>query len=175
MNIKLRKANIEDLHLIEYWDTKPHVQFATGYEEDDEDDNWMEEQLTTSSKYVEIFMAELDSRPIGIIQICDPANEETHYWGDIEQGYRALDIWIGEENDLGKGYGTIMMELAIEHCFVDQSVKAILIDPLETNLKAINFYKKCGFEFLEKRSFEDDDCDIYILTREKFFDIKKKP
>lgn len=43
---------------------------------------------------------------IGVIQVIDPAGEETQYWGNIGEGYRAIDIWIGEAEDLGKGYGT---------------------------------------------------------------------
>jgi aminoglycoside 6'-N-acetyltransferase len=41
---------------------------------------------------------------------------------------RAIDIWIGEETDLGKGYGTKMMQLVIARCFSNPTVMAILID-----------------------------------------------
>ena len=51
------------------------------------------------------------------IQIIDPALEESHYWGDVPENLRAIDIWIGEETDLGKGYGTQMMQLALARCF----------------------------------------------------------
>jgi aminoglycoside 6'-N-acetyltransferase len=37
-----------------------------------------------------------------MIQIIDPAQEETHYWGDVEAELRAIDIWIGEESDLDR-------------------------------------------------------------------------
>jgi len=30
---------------------------------------------------------------------------------------RAVDIWIGEEGDLGRGHGTIIMRLALARCF----------------------------------------------------------
>jgi RimJ/RimL family protein N-acetyltransferase len=72
-------------------------------------------------------------RPIGFVQIIDPAREESHYWGDCEPNLRAIDIWIGEADCLNKGYGTQMMRLAIERCFADPSVTAILIDPLASN------------------------------------------
>jgi aminoglycoside 6'-N-acetyltransferase len=165
MNITLRQAIISDLPLLKYWDKKPHVIFATGGDSDDEEDEWMKNQLQNPSKFVWIYIAELDSRPIGVIQIVDPANEETHYWGKIEQGLRAMDIWIGEESDLAKGYGTTMMQLAINKCFENPEVTAILIDPLSKNLRAIKFYQKLGFVFLENRDFDDDNCDIYIKKR----------
>lgn len=172
MNLVLRKATIADLPKIAYWNTKPHVIFASGVDSVGED-QWMTDQLNSPSQFVEIFIAELDKRPIGIIQICDPANEETHYWGQIEHGNRALDIWIGEEQDLGKGYGSVMMKLAIEHCFEDKSINAILIDPLETNTRAIRFYQKMGFKFLEKRNFDGDQCEVYILSRSRVEELKK--
>jgi aminoglycoside 6'-N-acetyltransferase len=63
-------------------------------------------------------IAELDGRAIGFIQIIDPAQEESHYWGTMPEGFRAIDIWIGLESDLGKGYGTEMMRQSMAGCQV---------------------------------------------------------
>jgi aminoglycoside 6'-N-acetyltransferase len=93
----------------------------------------------------------------------DPAREETHYWGDCEENLRAIDLWIGEAGDLGKGYGTQMMRLAIERCFADPKVTAILIDPLESNVRARRFYERLGFVALGPRRFGTDDCVVYRL------------
>jgi aminoglycoside 6'-N-acetyltransferase len=164
MKINLRPATINDLNILKHWNKKPHVAFATGGDSEIEDD-WMDRQLQNPSKFVWIYIAELEERPVGVVQIVDPANEETHYWGDIEQGQRALDIWIGEEDDLGKGYGTEMMKQAIELCFADPSVNSLLIDPLVKNTRAIKFYKKLGFEFVENRYFDEDYCSVYRIVR----------
>ena len=107
----------------------------------------------------------VDGRPVGFLQIIDPAAEETHYWGDVEGGLRAIDIWIGEEEDLGRGYGTRMMRLALERCFADPGVGAVLIDPLEINIRARRFYERLGFRLVERRRFGDDDCCVYRLER----------
>jgi aminoglycoside 6'-N-acetyltransferase len=164
MPITLRPATFADLPLLKYWDKKPHVVFATGADAYIEDD-WMEEQLRDPSKFVWIYVAMLGDRPIGIVQLCDTANEETHYWGEIEQGLMAIDIWIGEEDDLGKGYGTVMVKLAIAKCFEDTKVTGIVIDPLAINVRAIKFYERLGFEFVENRYFEEDYCAVYRLER----------
>ncbi len=164
MDIQLRPARLSDLELIDYWDHKPHVLEAIG-EDEYEYDDWMEKQLKNPSDYVWLYIAELDGRPIGLIQIVDPANEETHYWGEIDEGYRAMDIWIGEEDDLGKGYGSKMMKLALEKCFEEDNVNAVLVDPLLENKKAHNFYIKNGFEFLRNQEFEDDECAVFIYNR----------
>jgi aminoglycoside 6'-N-acetyltransferase len=168
MKIILRLATIEDLPIIKYWDTKPHVIFATGSDSYIEDD-WVKEQLFNPSSFVWLYIAELGGRAIGFVQIIDPANEETHYWGDIEQDVKAIDIWIGEEDDLGKGYGTEMIKIAITNCFMCPRIKAILIDPLEKNTRAIKFYKKLGFQFVENKFFGQDFCTILKLNRSEFY------
>lgn len=160
MNLTFRNATIKDLDLLRYWDTKQHV-----IDCDPEGDwNWAEE-LKRTPLWREQLIAEADGRPVGIVQIIDPREEEEHYWGDMPKGKRAIDIWIGEENDLGRGYGTKMMELALARCFQNAEVDEILIDPLESNTKAIRFYERLGFSFLEKRSFDGDICLIYHFTR----------
>ena len=116
----------------------------------------------------EFLIAERDGRPIGFIQIIDPAGEETHYWGDVAPNLRAIDIWIGEERDLGQGYGTIMMNLALDRCFAPPAVTAVLIDPLASNTRAHRFYESVGFERIERRTFGLDDCYVYRLDREKW-------
>ena len=107
----------------------------------------------------------MDGRPIGFVQIIDPALEEDHYWGDVPPGLRALDIWIGEAADLGKGYGTEMMREACARCFAEAAVTAILIDPLASNVRAHRFYERLGFRFVERRRFGEDDCCVYRLDR----------
>lgn len=158
--IKLRTASINDLELLKYWDTKQHVI------DSDPDDEWnWEIELRQNPEWREQLVAELNGEPIGFLQIIDPYNEETHYWGEVEQNKRAIDIWIGEERNLNKGYGTIMMELAIQRCFLDPAVNGILIDPLKTNTKAHRFYERLGFEFIEEREFDETACYVYELKR----------
>lgn len=158
--IKLRQATIDDLNTLIYWDTQQHVI------DSDPDDDWnWEEELKRNPDWREQLIAEKDSKPIGFVQIIDPFLEETQYWGDVSKNKRAIDIWIGEEKHLNKGYGTMMMNLAIEICFQNQEVTGILIDPLKSNLKAHRFYKRLGFQFLEERQFGGSDCFVFELKR----------
>jgi aminoglycoside 6'-N-acetyltransferase len=80
-------------------------------------------------------------------------------------GDRARDLWIGDAADLGKGCGTEMMRLALERCFADPSVTAVLIDPLAANTRAHRFYERLGFRFVERRRFGNDHCFVYRLDR----------
>lgn len=164
--IKLRKATIDDLTILQYWDRQEHVIAATG---DDDDWNW-EVELVKTYHWRWLLIAELHDLPIGFIQIIDPAIEITHYWGSVEANKRAIDIWIGEKENLGKGYGTQMMNLALELCFQDDKVNEVLIDPLASNQKAIRFYKKLGFEFLETRIFDEETCAVHVISRQQWLD-----
>ena len=99
------------------------------------------------------------------MQIIDPQLEPTHYWGDVEPNLRALDIWIGETDALGHGYGTQMMTQVIDDAFADPSVTAIIIDPLNSNTDAHRFYQRLGFRVIGRRTFDDDDCLVHRLDR----------
>ncbi len=159
--ILLRHAMPADLSVLRRWDEEPHVVAS------DPNDEWnWETELTRSPDWREQLIAELDGRPIGFVQIIDPAREETRYWGDeVPAGLRAIDIWIGEADMLGKGHGTIMMNLALARCFADPTVTAVLIDPLANNVRALRFYERLGFRKVGPRRFGEDDCLVYRMDR----------
>lgn len=162
--IRLRTATPADLPLILHWDQQPHVR-DTGGDEDWNDWDW-ENQLGREVPWRELLIAELDSRPIGFVQLIDCHEEESHYWGtDCPEHSWAIDIWIGEGDELGKGHGTAMMHLAIGRCFSRPLCEHILIDPMADNLRAHRFYESLGFKLLGPRRFGPDACLVYQLTR----------
>ena len=160
--MRLRDATPDDIPVLEHWDRQPHVIEAGG------DDDWFDwhYEVPRQLDWREQLIAEIDGRPIGVVQIIDPEREESRYWGDVGSGFRAIDIWIGETRDLGRSYGTRMMRLALERCFASDDVKAVLIDPLERNTRAIRFYERLGFETVERRRFGEDDCLVMKLERD---------
>ena len=162
-SIKLRAATLTDLALLRGWDEQPHLVASKS----DEDWGW-ETELARSPNWREQLIAEVSARPIGFIQIIDPAREESHYWGDVEANLRAIDIWIGDTADLGKGHGTEMMTLALKRCFAPPEVRAVLVDPLASNVRAHRFYQRFGFRLIERRRFGADDCLVYRLDRADF-------
>lgn len=163
-SVTLRPAGVQDIAILNYWDTLEHV-----VESDPNDDwNW-ETELSRDVFWREQLLAEVDGKAIGFIQIIDPYFEETQYWGSVAQNLRAIDIWIGEKEYLGKGYGTSMMNQAINRCFNVPTVSSILIDPLASNIRAQRFYERLGFQFLERKQFGEDDCFVYELIRENWF------
>lgn len=162
-SVTLRAAGPADLTLLQRWDEQPHVVAS------DPNDDWAwERELARSPPWREQLVAEVDGRPVGFVQIIDPAVEESAYWGEVPTGLRAIDVWIGDEADLGRGYGTRIMRLALARCFAAPEVQAVLIDPLEDNVRAHRFYERLGFRFVERRRFGLDDCFVYRLAREEW-------
>ena len=158
--IKLREATIADLAILQHWDEQDHITAS------DPNDEWdWDIELNRTPPWREQLIAELDGTPIGFLQIIDPAKEESRYWGDIAPNLRAIDIWIGEKENLGKGYGSDMMCLALQRCFSEDEVSAVLIDPLESNVRAHKFYERLGFNFVEKRTFGSDACFVYKIEK----------
>jgi aminoglycoside 6'-N-acetyltransferase len=159
-DLRLRPATPDDLPLLTRWDDEPHV-----LESDPNDDWGWATELARDPDWREQLIAEVDGVPIGFVQIIDPAREDSHYWGDVAPDLRAIDIWIGEADYLGRGHGTVMMRQALARCFADPAVMAVLIDPLASNTRAIVFYERLGFRFVERRRFGLDDCCVYRLER----------
>lgn len=155
-----RPATPDDAALLRRWDKQPHIVAAKA------DDDWAwEMELHKSPDWREQLIAEVDGRPVGFLEIIDPAREESHYWGAVPPDLRAIDVWIGDEADLGKGYGTKMMRLALGRCFADPTVTAVLVDPLASNTRSHRFYERLGFRFVQRRRFGRDDCFVYRLHR----------
>lgn len=155
----LRSATIADLALLRLWEKAPHV-MAAGVGAWD----W-ENELGVFAPWREHLIAEVHGTPIGFMEIIDPALDESHYWGEVAPNLRAIDIWIGEATYLGKGHGTRMMQMAIDKCFANPRVEAIVIDPLASNTRALQFYERLGFKPVERRWFGEDDCMVCRLER----------
>ncbi|MEO0982897.1 MAG: GNAT family N-acetyltransferase [Pseudomonadota bacterium] len=169
MALILRPAIVADVPHFERWDADPGVIAATSDDPDAEtafeDAEWADE-IDSDDPASAYFVAEVDGRPIGAMQVIDPALERTQYWGeDCPANLRAMDIWIGEAGDRNKGHGAAMMTLALNRAFVDPAVEAVVIDPLASNADAHRFYERLGFRFIERRDFDGDDCFVYRLDR----------
>lgn len=173
--VVLRNATLDDLELLQQWDRKDHIIASMG-DDDFNDWNWEYElpRKDVSWRYqliacaVEKAAETTTTTSIGFIQIIDAAQEESHYWGpDCLSNLRALDIWIGDERYLNRGYGTAMMKAALKHyCFDDDpSVEAALVDPMADNRAAHRFYQRLGFQPQGIRYFGPDKCLVHRLNR----------
>lgn len=162
MAVAIRRATPDDAPTLRTWDLDDAVGYSGG-----EDDNYdWDFELPRSVQWREFLIAELDARPIGMIVLLDVLHEESHYWGhDSPENSWAVDIWIGAAEDRSKGYGTQMMRKALERCFEDHDASCVLIDPLQSNRRAIAFYQRLGFREVGPKRFGNDDCLVMSVSR----------
>lgn len=167
--LTIRLAAPADATTLARWDADPGVIACTTDDANAEQAfagaDWADE-IAAASDLTCYYIAELDGRAIGAMQVIDPRAEPTHYWGEIEANLRAIDIWIGAAADRNKGMGALMMGAAIDACFADPAVAAIIIDPLDSNTAGRRFYRRLGFKPTGRRLFNgQDDCLLHRLDR----------
>lgn len=178
--VALRDATPDDIATLERWDRDPVVLAAHGHTTQEPDADWVEEFdfiQRFGSDVWELLIAVVrddsddrpaSERPIGVIRIIDPEQEPTGYWAPAEPNLKAIDIWIGEPDARGQGFGTAMMTSALDRCFGSRSTTAVVIDPLASNERAIRFYRRVGFVPVGPRRFDDDDCLVMRIDRESW-------
>lgn len=144
---------IDDVALLVRWDGDADVAAALG----GPGAGWYDwpTEIVRDVAWRELLIAEEHGRPIGFVQLADAAEEESHYWGDIEPGTWALDIWIGSPDDRGRGLGTEAMKVALERVVDQHGAERVVIDPAVDNHRAIAFYERIGFERIGIRRFGD--------------------
>lgn len=85
-----------------------------------------------------------------------------------------LGIFIGEEDNLSKGYGSDAIRLILDYGFNQLNLNNIMLRVYSFNKRAIRAYEKCGFKtfgILEEAHYVDGSyCDeIYMNLLKKDF------
>ena len=170
INIVFQNMKPEHIPLWEKWITVPHVKevwFIKGYETSD-----YIHQKINGNGHTYPFIIYLDDQPIGYIQCCDLYAYRTltpnpkGLFTNEDQGTFCIDLFIAETNYLNKGYGTKIVKQFTKKLIDEFHAKKILIDPAESNKRAIACYEKAGFTFLKKAH---DGITEYAIMR---FDVR---
>ena len=151
------------MELLTRWEDDADVAAALGGRSADWYD-WPTE-LVRDVPWRELLIVERDGRPIGFMQLIDASEEESHYWGNVEAGTRALDIWIGSPEDWGCGLFAPAMQAAVRRIFQQHGAETIVIDPQVSNRRAIAFYERLGFDRIGVRELDGDSCLVMHLRR----------
>ena len=138
--IDFRILTDADLSLIEGWLAQPHVRRWWS----PPDEALAEIKQIAGDPAFECFIVGLDGREVGYLQSYDPHVWSDHPFADRPRGSCGLDMFIGEPDMVGQGYGTRIVQAFVARLFA-AGVPEALIDPHPDNAAAIKAYAKAGF------------------------------
>ncbi len=95
------------------------------------------------------WLALLSGRPVAWLIVSRLDGTEPRYGAVrfVGDRVRSLDVFIGDADDLGRGYGTALISEFLERCMPDAS--DVVIDPEATNPCALHVYRKVGFRMVD--------------------------
>ncbi|MBR3162133.1 MAG: GNAT family N-acetyltransferase [Bacilli bacterium] len=110
---------------------------------------------TKPSAKIPVYMIEYNDTPIGIVQYHKIDKESKELYDIYDDDSYEVDIFIGELKNHNKGIGKKAIKLICNYLINKINAKIIVMCPLKNNNKAINCYKKAGFEILKCYKTED--------------------
>ncbi len=151
MDIKLRKAGPADMDLIYSWNNEPSVRansFNTDPISPEEHRQWFHRKMADPAFFLYIF--EDNRQNIGLVKIDKGPNT-------------IIGVTIPEEQR-GKGYSAKILRLAINEFwkYHDEDILAYI---KTENLISIKTFTRCGFVFLRKEKFKDQESVILKISK----------
>lgn len=161
--IYLRKMKIEDTDQVIAWRNAPHVM-----------EQFIYRTPLTRETHLEWIRTKVDTGKVQQFIICIKENDRgigSFYLRDIDLEMRTaeLGIFIGEQDALGKGYGTEAVRLGVSYGFRELHLERIILRVYQDNINAVCNYEKNGFVLMKDRSetIVRDGCDRTVIFMQK--------
>ena len=128
-------------------------------------------KIGSERKPIHAFIIYLDDTPIGYIQHYNAYDfpRSGYQLNNLPKSLAAIDLFIGDENYLGKGVGSKSLELFLDsHVFTEFDYA--FFDPDSSNLAAIKTYENAGF-----KPFDDQNSEsviLMVMPRNDFIEIE---
>ncbi|OGO78666.1 MAG: GNAT family N-acetyltransferase [Clostridiales bacterium GWB2_37_7] len=100
---------------------------------------WFEEMRKNKKSYKDFFWA-IETKDAKFIGGCGVNRM------DGKNRLAQVGIFIGNQDYLGKGYGTDAMKVLLEFLFEEYNVNKVKLLVFDYNKRAIKSYEKCGFQ-----------------------------
>lgn len=153
-----------DLDLLCRWFEKPHVL------------EWWNDRLTPEQikeKYgkrigdnvVCPYIVYLNDKPIALIQYYWASKVGDGWWPNEDASTVGVDQFIGEEDYINKGFGTLMMKEFIQFLFQNPLIKKIITEADPNNLRAKRCYEKAGFQETDVIDTPDGKSILMVITK----------
>lgn len=139
------------------------------------------EEVTKRYSFKEIgeptegFIVYYQDTPVGYIQKYYAKDwKEFREATGYAEGVAGIDLFIGDPEFIGKGFGTFMIqEFLKQNLFQDPEVTMCIIDPEPENKRAIRTYEKVGFKYVRTMQIPGEPDVNYLmeLPKEDFFKL----
>ncbi len=141
--IYLRQMEVSDTEKIVAWRNKDRVRHNFIYQKPFTVEghlNWIHTQIEPGHVVQFIICEKASGRDIGSV-----------YFRDIDrvQARAEYGIFIGEDDAVGKGYGTQAAKLALTYAFEELKLKSVFLRVFADNIGARKSYERAGFVLLD--------------------------
>ncbi|MCR5011110.1 MAG: GNAT family N-acetyltransferase [Lachnospiraceae bacterium] len=159
--LNLRRMTVNDTENIIAWRNKPFVVERFIYKMPvtaDDHRKWIREKVETGIVEQFVIVVKESGQEIGSVYL-QKIDHEKH---SAEYG-----IFIGEEDALGKGYGSEAMELILKYAEERLGISTVDLRVLEDNASAMHVYEKNGFKIVEEKEcfYTEDGKKIIHMMR----------
>lgn len=157
-SLKIRMLQEEDVPLLKAWLNQEHVSKWYG-----DPGDWLAEIDGRFDRFsfIKHFIALYEEKPIGFCQYYTCADAREDWYGEISPiGSYSIDYLIGEENDLGKGFGKAMIALLVNKVFSLEEAERIIVLPEMENAASCKSLLANGFIF-------DEQNKLYCKTKQQ--------
>ncbi len=145
---KLVETN--DLPLIHGWLKQPHNAEWIHGEGLQNTLTGLENFVAGKSSKTKLWIAEVDGKPFAFL-MSRPVDQTNADFSNVEfvgPNAISMDIFIGDANMTGKGFGTKLIKDFLVTNFPEAT--DFIIDPEASNLRAIHVYQKVGFRIVNE-------------------------
>lgn len=166
MEIEFRRISQRDIQKIYEWRNKPHMNF------------WGKEGITLEAvqkKYgwriswqdsCQCYITSYDGKDFWLIQYYKNIDEPEYSQEiGVEDG-ASIDLFIGDESFLRKGFGKQMLEEFVEKIFKQvMDIEVVYICHEKENIAAIACSESVGFEFVKQVVEDNKPSKLYKIMR----------
>jgi RimJ/RimL family protein N-acetyltransferase len=170
--ITFRKLQLEDLPLMYKWQNQPHVKEWYSRKEDTSFEGLSNRYLPRikGEKPLYCYIVYYEDTPVGFMQtyLIDDVPDYAKNLKMDTAGLAAVDLFIGNEDFMGKGLGNKMLRKFMKEVTLRlDGVTKIMIGPEPDNIRAIKSYEKAGFKYLKTVHIANEGIDEYIMIVNK--------
>ena len=103
-------------------------------------------------KEQDLLVIQCDNKDIGLVQIYKFIND---YNIKVSGNIYEYDLYIGIEEYLSKGIGTIIVKKINDIIYNEYKADSIILRPFKRNIRAIKCYEKCGYRMIDEYEGKD--------------------